>query len=364
MNLRKHLEQQHLLVADQAEVIRARKQPSKRTIRSHASFVPGLTAWGAALFGLSVMVLPADWIARFAMVAGTASLGPLTKYLLAAVAAVLGGGIGYVTGAALRESTSGPSADLAVARQVTSRRVRPIDPATDLGSASLDSPLDPKAFAADEEEGDYAELAEAEVHEQGEFESELARRGLAMPAPEDILEGSGDVTIAPSDEEVPPRELDLAEFAAMPGRNAVWVEEQAGVAEDASEDVVEDRDDDVADAAPAPVTRDRPARARPAPETALEKLREVPPQDLSLVQMVERFAAALHEHQAASHARPAAGPDAKGDAALAEALKALDMFGPRGFDEDSEQSGKGDLTETGRELRAALVKLQALRGAA
>ena len=87
---------------------------------------------------------------------------------------------------------------------------------------------------------------------------------------------------------------------------------------------------------------------------AVSLLRSVPTSELSLVQMVERFAAALHEHQSAA---PGQGPQradqAGREAALAEALKALAAFSP---DENP--------TARGEPLRAALTRLQELRGAA
>jgi hypothetical protein len=148
-----------------------------------------------------------------------------------------------------------------------------------------------------------------------------------------------------------PRELDLAQFAKLPGRNGVWVEEAA------------------------------PQQTGARQQTALEKLRQVPPQKLSLIQMVERFAAALHEHQQGGRASlaknashdPSPHPSngqAQRDAALAEALKALTLFTQGGFDQDGfdkggpESQSPNQVSDTTNELRVALAKLQNLRGAA
>jgi hypothetical protein len=92
------------------------------------------------------------------------------------------------------------------------------------------------------------------------------------------------------------------------------------------------------------------AAPRPVSPSAIERLRAVPPSELSLVQMVERFAAALHEHQST----PAGSTGlAARDAALAEALKALAVLS-----RDSEAQTQSE------PVRAALGRLQELRGAA
>jgi len=98
------------------------------------------------------------------------------------------------------------------------------------------------------------------------------------------------------------------------------------------------------------------------------------PEELSLVEMVERFAGALHDHQQAERERQPQSAPVR-DAALAEALKALTLFTQRGFDNaatpvqsavqtDETEEELGALGQTERDLREALVKLQSLRGAA
>jgi hypothetical protein len=183
------------------------------------------------------------------------------------------------------------------------RHVRTIDPASELGSASLDAPVENMPFAA--------------------------AAPVAEPAPAVIAE-------APA-----PVELDLADFAALPGRNAVWVEAPAAAAAEP-------------EPAPAPEPVLRAVAPPPVSPSAIERLRAVPPSELSLLQMVERFAAALHEHQSApvSGSDPRAGMAGR-DAALAEALKALATLS-----RDSEAQTQSE------PLRAALGRLQALRGAA
>ena len=144
-----------------------------------------------------------------------------------------------------------------------------------------------------------------------------------------------------------PIELDLSEFAELPGRNAVWVEE-------APEPVV---------ASPvAPASAPPPAlHAVPPPEpgtAALGRLRAIALNELSMAEMVERFAAALHEHRAAPPVRgPATSEFAAREAALADALKALSGLSGgalvRGAAENREDP-----------LHTALSQLQAQRGAA
>jgi hypothetical protein len=90
----------------------------------------------------------------------------------------------------------------------------------------------------------------------------------------------------------------------------------------------------------------------PEPGTAaLARLRAVPTSELSMAEMVERFAGALHEHRASPPTRALSAADlAAREAALAEALKALAAL-----------SG-GDASDKSREpLRAALAQLQAPR---
>ena len=128
----------------------------------------------------------------------------------------------------------------------------------------------------------------------------------------------------------------------------------------------------------------RPAGAPPVAPSALEKLRQIPTSELSLVQMVERFAGALHDHQNSARARGDLAQNGR-DAALAEALKALTLFTESGFDPAGHDIGRGAsghaagasghaagasglpegaIDQTERELRQALAKLQSLRGAA
>ncbi len=392
-----------------------KKTAGSVSVVKHASFIPMVTAWGAALFGLSVMVLPATAIGRMAILTGLAADGVFTRFVLAGLAALIGGAFGFMAAGAIRSTMAARSGESLLITAMHSRRPQPIDPASELGSESFDAPLETMPFDAVPVKEDTLELTHEtsestadsghDAHDQPLLArkpsdagdraptlGELAKRGYEMEAPEDAVPAKGketemsfthkqfqraliesceaatceaaaeSETPAPSEAEKQPhnystlperpQELDLAEFAELPGRNGVWVEEQPKV-----------------DAEPARIARE----PRPAPPAAgaLEKLRQTPPEQLSLVEMVERFAAALHERQQADRQRASNSGPAR-DAALAEALKALTFFTSQ--DSQVSQTATGQVAKphaedpriasTERELREALAKLQDLRGAA
>lgn len=234
-----------------------------------------------------------------AALAGSSLIAARMPWTLAAIAALLGGAIMLGTAMLLR-SRAVPKKP-ALTDETGLDEIEPIVPALELGSESLDAPI---------------------IDEDAEIEDTL------------IVEPAG---------------LTLEEFGAMPGRNAVWVEDPV-VAEE-----------------PQPVVAIEKVAEAEAPEpelrpSALDKLRRIPPGDLSLVQMVERFAGALHERQAVDLRSP------ERDAALAEALRALDMLSEEGFgSHPSIPATIGDansLHGTMQEMRDALARLQELRGAA
>ena len=389
---------------------RGRRKPS---IANHRLFVPLIAIWGAALGALSVLVLPASSILQSAANVGLSGLGSKAGFVLAALAALVIGAIAAIAAIAYKRRFSAVGQSGPLAGFVT-RHIQPIDPATDLGSDYLDAPLDTAATPAETEESDdtlsdddllvlgedqiceAAEDIEASIETvaaRGPTLGELSQRGYDAD-PADLQSANEDSaepalrftrrdyqaamertceaiaeTSPPKDTETKPRALDLAQFAETPGRNGVWVEEpDAGVAEDTAAETV----DEAPETEPEPAAEERraptplAARIAPSAPTALEKLRQAPVQELSLVHMVERFAAALHDHQDAEHKRPGSTQSPRSDAALAEALKALTLFTGDGFDADPQMSGKNAdaLRDTTRELRDALAKLQDLRGAA
>ena len=355
---------------------------SANALVAHKIFVPLLTIWGAILFGGALLVLPGSAILRISTLTGLGAMGGFAQFVFAAIAAVLGGLTIFFFASGFRNRTLKHEPQDAVASALVSRRSQTINPTVDLGSESLDAPIEQIPFAG-EEEGEFEELpeslfdtaddtqgAEALETERQPTLGELAERNYELDEPEEpkstsnsdetpgftrrhfkaaLIESCEGATCeaAPTeellrkkpvrDEASKPRELDLSEFAEMPGRDAVWVEEPAEQEEETSA------------------------------ATALEKLRQRPPAELSMVEMVERFAGALHERQKAERERRPGAPQR--DSALAEALKALSMFNEYGFDPSAlanpdPEIASAELSRTERDLRDALSKLQNLRGAA
>lgn len=311
----------------------------RRKLSAHPAFASLLGIWGAALGGLCVLVLPARLIAQLGQGTGVMLLGPQAQALLAAGAATLLGGSLFLTAhAAFRKTRLSTDAPSLVS--LASRHVRAIDPKRDLGSASLDEPLGAMPFATEQPSIiTPADTFAADAPKPAAPLAEHAVQAPSLPAAD------------PWADQPVPLELDLAQFAELPGRNAVWVDTAA-------------IPDPVAAAANVPVTLvavpdTPPVTPAPAPlvhpsAAALAHLRAQPPQDLSLVQMVERFAGALHEHRTGTAGKTVSGRDlAAREAALVEALKALAALS--GFEATPKQD---------EPLRDALTHLQGLRGAA
>jgi hypothetical protein len=311
------------LRAEQGE---RRKDPARarRTLSAHPAFAPLMGLWGGALAGLSVMVLPANLIAQVAQGSGAKVLGGLAQPILAGLSAVLLGGTMYLLAGGWKRE-SGRNADAPSLVATASRHVRAIDPQRELGSASFDEPVVAMPFGAQPSQP-AVEPAVAEPD---------------MPAP---------------------RALDLAEFATLPGRNAVWVEDEPAdkpLPQAVAEDIAPDTP--VATPAEPLVMTPRPTRIGMAPPprahpnaAALARLRATPTQELSLAEMVERFAGALQEHRDAAPAKGLDGRDvAAREAALAEALKALASL-----------SGTPSPAPQDNALHDALSQMQSMRGAA
>lgn len=311
---------------------RKRKQSqtaSRPPLAGHKAFAPLLGLWGILLGGLVVLALPGALVqsAVSGTLIGTWNID--AQPLLAGVAAAMVGLVLFSVSAGMHANARRVSAPSVVDRALR-QRVTPINPVRDLGTRSLDDPLEAMPFTT-----------------PAWLDADLDASAPARePAPEPV-----------------PVELDLAQFAELPGRNAVWVEELPAAAaepEAAPEPEAEPEQQ------PDPVADIRARRLRavaaplpPAPGTAaLARLRAVPPSELSLAEMVERFAGALHEHRETPPTRALSAADlAAREAALSEALKALAAL----------SGGAAALPARPKRdepLRAALAQLQPQRGAA
>lgn len=375
----------------------ARKASSFLSVPKHRAFVPMVTIWGGLLLALMTAVLPDQPIARVSSLTGIYLPLLMMRIILAVGFGLAGALLGYIVASALSHRTKLMDGEGGLVFALKSRELQPINPAADLGSESLDAPLEetPSRGSAEFSEVEDADPAFEQVGEAAgdEFSQrepklgELAQRGYDIEAPEDfgdeasrnakgewaftrkhfkdaLIESCEGATCeaaqTPDSVQTPltaqdahvgtmvrnqkPRALDLSEFASLPERNGVWVEENSAKTVLSPEP------------ADATVTKN--------PENALEKLRQKPAENLSLVEMVERFAGALHEHQTQERARAVHG-EATREAALAQALKALSLFTERGFDQGTRaRSNDNVIGQTEEELRSALARLQDLRGAA
>lgn len=324
------------------------RSPARTPLSAHRAFAPLLGTWGAALGAGVMMVLPSSLVtdAMDGTLIGTWGAGGQI-FLAAAAASVLGGSL-YALASGMsrraRRNNSTPSVVEFAVRQVT-----PINPARDLGSRSLDEPLEAMPFTT-------PAWRDADLDTPRRAPEARPARQEPVRRPEPVAEPVAEAAAAPA-----PVELDLADFAELPGRNAVWVDE-APAPSPAPEPASAPEPVAATPAQPDPVADMRARRLRavtpppPAPGTAaLARLRATPASELSLVEMVERFAGALHEHREmpAGHA-PNPAELAAREAALAEALRALAAL-------------SGGTTAAARRparedpLRAALAQLQPRR---
>lgn len=307
-----------------------------RSLAAHRAFAPMLGIWGAALAGLSVIVLPARMFAAAGRQAGLMLPAMAVQAALAVMAALVLGGVLYRVARGMGSKSRLAASEAPSIISAATRRLRTIDPQRDLGSASLDAPVTIMPFGA-----------------------RFGGDEIVVPI----------VDLPPE----PPRSLDLAEFAEFPGRNAVWVEEApAAIAaqeaarqeQDAPGEMIANDPDSVGNHIDEAACQPSPLAPAAEPQiphpgaAALAQLRAKPPEQLSLIQMVERFAGALHEHRAAPPGKAITGQDIAGrEAALAEALRALAAL-------SGESNGPAAPTATDEPLRDALSRLQGIRGAA
>ncbi|MCX9146570.1 hypothetical protein OPU67_04380, partial [Erythrobacter sp. WG] len=227
-----------------------------RRLVAHPAFAPALGLWGALLGGLAVMVVPAPVIAAFVEGTLIATFDVPAQPVFAAAAALLVGMALFVP-AMLRSAEERRRLRPGSILDVVARKVNPIDPMRDLGGKSIDDPIEPMPFASpawrdadlearvEEEEREAhamprfmrkpAPAADVEAEAEAGGEAEAPRANV--PTARDVdAERLPPVVIDPLPEPVAhedrsaPLELDLAAFAELPGRNAVWVEEPAAAA--------------------------------------------------------------------------------------------------------------------------------------
>jgi hypothetical protein len=336
---------------------------------AHPLFAPGVSMWAALLGGLVVTVLPVELIAALTEGTMIATFDVPMKPLLAGGLSLVLGIVVFVI-AARRSAKARRRLNPYAVGNAVSRKVNPIDPARDLGSTSIDDPIETMPFASpawrdadldahgEDEDWDVSGadadfIAPAPAWREAELragDNRLPWPTMTPSASAVAREPAPEFALPPASAAKAPRELDLAAFAQVPGRNAVWVETPSPVPAPA--------------AAPSPAPQAEGSRAAlivpPAPGTAaLSRLRAVPANELSIAQMVERFAGALHEHRAnaPAHALSAAELAAR-EAALAEALKALAVLS------GVEPAPAPAPADREAPLRAALTQLQPRRGAA
>ena len=309
---------------------------AKKPVTQQAVFVPMMALWGAAVAGAMVYVLPYPLVKRLTPQPIFDVIDPYTHYVAIAGAAVFGAICLYVIARMMKRSAQGAADEDDVVA---------IDPAEELGSASLDAPLEDDFF-------DEAEYADDDSYaDDDDFESfdELDPEWVEDMREEQFIP-AGDPVKA-----VDALNNHLSSFAKGPQTGSR--EEGMRIKRAGNGPVFDKPFEDQTHLDLGSFVAEEPAAhaepsAAPQIETAIEKLRAVAPQDLSLVQMVERLAVALHENKAASLHKTAAQ---RRDAELAQALKTLAKL---------TEEGLGTTDATKAEMRQALSKLQSLRGAA
>lgn len=303
-----------------------------RPIASHPVFAPALAVWGALLCSGSVLLLDLQ------------ALGSSALYVAASIAGAFGTLAGYGAAQLIRRSLSDPGIDHVYRLNRQADRIPLIEPAKDLGTESLDADLAMEADvdeAAEVEQVDHKDLPEERAEplasvQGGEPEDSAFEKAADAEAPE------------------------TASLETTPPENA---SSEAASLEFTPPETAE---------IDAPATRYHGAE----PRAAITLLRQTHPEELSLMQMVERFAAALHDLQKREEDRPitrsqsasASAAERDAEQALAEALKALAMFSEEKLDHEGQQTpGQGSpdtIAATEHELRSALSRLRTMRGAA
>ena len=391
------------------------------SVPRHRPFVPMVTIWGGVFMALIMAVMPDYAVAHASSLSGVYVPLIAARVILAVGVGLAGALLGFIVASALASYIKQKQGDDdLVSKARKSREFEPINPVAELGSESLDAPID---LANEEPAPEEPAPHEAPAAKREPTLGELEQRGYDIEAPEEFAEAADNEGQAEGDWAFTRKHFKNAliescegatcEAAASAEFGSQYAQEpveepkvespeanletrpETGFASLRAEQITPERRPisekrtalDLGASSALSELEDQPIKAAeaqaparaPAPATALEALRQKPAGELSLVEMVERFAAALHDHQA--HERAQFERKQKGrDAALAEALKALTLFTENGFDENGfdengfDENGfnraqpahgaPGQIAQTEEELRSALTRLQGLRGAA
>lgn len=370
-------------------------------LASHPAFTPIMIGWCTLLFGLATFVL-----------AMAASSGFWLPAALSVVAAIVGAFCGYkfaVSVGAKVPSFAGfskkRSQEQEYAEEVTGRRGAAIMSTDELGSSSLDAPLDldmADALEDDSLDGDGFETSAFESDEATDvaaddeepratyYEDPFAEDGFDGPAspndrhfndalgrerydftkPMDLGRSDGAPTTYPSDDgasekAVLPEErpIDLNELTPQPEIQAelpaepqatpapIVLEAPIGVEPDGGlNEAVEIQ----ADGEPEMMAGAAEADA-PLHQAEIIDLKDRELKDLSLVQMVDRFAVGLEGHRKARANDPSSRSVRPSDPRIAKAIRDLPISDLRA---SGDNATRAQAEQTEAALREALEKLQ------
>lgn len=367
-------------------------------LASHPAFTPIMIGWCTLLFGLATFVL-----------AMAASSGFWLPAALSVVAAIFGAFCGYKfavsVGAKVPSFTSirkKRSPEQEYAEDVTGRRGAAIMSTEELGSSSLDAPLDLDMADALEDEAFDDEGYETGVFESDEaadvadddeepratyYEDPFAEDGFDGPAspndrhfndalgrerydfakPMDLGRSDGAPTTYPSDDgadsgkAVLPEErpIDLNELTPHSGVSAetettpapIVLEAPTGMEPDGGlNEAVENQ----ANGEPEMMAGAAEADA-PLHQAQIIDLKDRELKDLSLVQMVDRFAVGLEGHRKARANDPSSRAVRPSDPRIAKAIRDLPISDLR---TSGDNATRAQAEQTEAALREALEKLQ------
>ena len=375
-----------------------RNRPSA-PLASHPAFTPLVVGWAALLFGLSTFVV---------------GIGLSSSFWLPAMLSVIAAAFGAFCGYKLADSAganvprfSGFRKKAAVQEDdevdVTGRRGASIINTQELGSASLDAPLDLNmADMVDEDEADsegFDETAETSMLSSDDFEETgifsddadsqdedrpnfyedpFAEDGIDGPAspndrhahdalgrprydfakPMDLGRSDGEPTGEHA--HTTPAEQNVAEAAPKAAAAAPLIlEAPEGFEESTSGDG--GSSDDVSDAPDSPEMDEHELSLgaeeadAPVQQAQVIDLKDRDLKDLTLVQMVDRFAVGLQDHRKARANDPSSRAVRPSDPRIAQAIRDLPIGDLRPV---GDKSTRAQAEQTEAALREALEKLQ------